>query len=108
LSEIAVIADEDTVVGFRLAGVVRTHVHSDPARTEAFIRDMMTKNVGVVVITHAVAAQIPGFVDRLRREKGRVEPIIVEIPDKGGPLEYDDGLRKMIRRVVGTDMVLEV
>lgn len=107
MSSVVVIGDEDTVTGFRLAGIQETLVHRDVPQTEHFIRETLQRDVGVVIITDRVAAQVGGLLDRLRMEKSRVKPIFVEIPDKRGPLEAEDRLQHLIRRVVGTDITLE-
>jgi V/A-type H+-transporting ATPase subunit F len=107
LNDIVVIGDEDTVVGFRLAGVVDSLVHENPAETDRFIRDCLQRDVGVVVITDRVAAEVSELLGRLRSEKGRVKPIFVEIPDKRGPLEAEDRLQQLVRRVVGAEITLE-
>lgn len=107
MSEILVIGDEDTVTGFRLAGIREGLVHTEPAITERCIREGLQRDVGVVIITDRVAEEVRGLLDRLRREKGRVKPIFVEIPDKRGPLEAEDRLQQLVRRVVGADIRLE-
>ena len=107
MSSVAVVGDEDTVVGFRLAGVRLCQVHAEPADTERFIRETLQADVGVVIITERVASEVRGTIDRLRGEKGRVKPIFVEIPDKRGPMESEDRLQKLVRRVVGTEVTFE-
>jgi V/A-type H+-transporting ATPase subunit F len=107
LNDIVVVGDEDTVTGFRLAGVKDCHVHTNPAETEEFIRNTLQRDVGVVIITDRVASGIRELMNRLRSERGRVRPIFVEIPDKRGPVRGEDMLENLIRRVVGTEVTLE-
>ena len=107
MSSVVVIGDRDTVVGFRLAGISRCHVHDQPSETERFIREALSADVGVVIITERAASEVRGTIDRLRGEKGRVKPIFVEIPDKRGPMTGEDRLQNLIRRVVGVEVSLE-
>ena len=107
MSNIVIIGDEDSVVGFRLAGIREALIHTDARETERFILDALQRDVGVVIITDRAASEVRGLLDRLRMEKGRVKPIFVEIPDKRGPLEAEDRLQQLVRRVVGTDITLE-
>ena len=107
MSEVVVIGDEDTVTGFRLAGIREVLVHADAAATESYIRDSLQRDVGLVIITDRVAEEVRDILDRLRREKGRVKPIFVEIPDKRGPLKAEDRLQQLVKRVVGADITLE-
>ncbi len=107
MSEIAVIGDEDTVVGFRLAGVKDVCIHRDADGTDRYIRESLERDVGVIIITDRCAAEVRGLLDRLRSERTRVKPIFVEIPDKRGPMEGMDGLQRLIRRVVGAEVTLE-
>ena len=107
MSNVVIIGDEDSVVGFRLAGIREALIHTDAREAERFILDALQRDVGVVIITDRAASEVRGLLDRLRMEKGRVKPIFVEIPDKRGPLEAEDRLQQLVRRVVGTDITLE-
>jgi V/A-type H+-transporting ATPase subunit F len=107
LNSIVVVGDEDTVTGFRLAGVKDSLIHESADETERFVRSTLQRDVGVVVITERVASEIRELMERLRGEKGRVRPIFVEIPDKRGPMESEDRLQKLVRRVVGTEVTFE-
>lgn len=107
MNDIVVIGDIDTVVGFRLAGIKDYLVHTDSGETERFIRETLQRDVGVVIITDRVAAEVSDLLGRLRSEKGRVKPIFVEIPDKRGPIVTEDRLQHLVRRVVGAEISLE-
>ncbi len=107
MTEIVVIGDEDTVTGFRLAGVREGLIHTSSAATDAYIRQSLQRDVGLIIITDRAAEEVRDTLDLLRREKGRVKPIFVEIPDKRGPLRAEDRLQQLVRRVVGADITLE-
>lgn len=107
MNDVVVIGDEDTVVGFRLAGIMDSLVHTDPGETERFIRETLQRDVGIVIITDRVAAEVSELLGRLRSEKGRVKPVFVEIPDKRGPIVTEDRLQQLVRRVVGAEISLE-
>jgi V/A-type H+-transporting ATPase subunit F len=105
--KISVIADFDTVVGFRLAGVKEGYAVNSPEEALERLREVVKKeNVGLVIITERLVDKIRGDVDRLLEK--RSFPLLVEIPDKAGPIEKKvDPLKELVRRAVGVDIKIE-
>jgi V/A-type H+-transporting ATPase subunit F len=93
-----VIADEDTVLGFRCAGVAGNAVNS---RTEALaaLKSARDSKAGVVILTQEVAAMMQEEVDALRFGGGL--PIVVEIPGTRGRLAGRKSLSDVIRQAIG-------
>ncbi len=93
------IADEDTVRGFRLAGIEGQTV-STAAETARGLEEAAGRaDVGVVVLTEAVADAIREQVDAFRLERER--PLLVEIPGPSGPSPGRRGLRQVVQAAVG-------
>ncbi len=93
------IADEDTVRGFRLAGVAG-QVVSTPAQAAAAVEQAVAQaDCGIVILTESVAAGIRQQVDAIRLERER--PLIVEIPGPEGPLPGRKSLRQLVQEAVG-------
>lgn len=74
--KIAVIGDEDTVLGFRLAGIQDACVVSESTLSEQVEN---TKNAAMLIVTEPVAEMI----DR-QNLRETVKGTIVQIPDKNG------------------------
>jgi vacuolar-type H+-ATPase subunit F/Vma7 len=93
-----VIADEDTVLGFRCVGVAGNAVNS---RTEALaaLKSARDSKAGVVILTQEVTAMMQEEVDALRFGGGL--PMVVEIPGVRGPLAGRKSLRDVIRQAIG-------
>jgi V/A-type H+/Na+-transporting ATPase subunit F len=93
------IGDEDTVRGFRLAGI-EGHVVTNPLEAEAALQQVVRRrDAGVVIITDAVAAEIRPQVDAVRLECER--PLLVEIPGPQGPVAGRKTLRQLVQEAVG-------
>ena len=74
--EIAVVGDEDTVIGFKLAGISHASIY-DAENAESTVEQY--REASIVIVTEKVAKDL--------EEKGlleRFEGAIAEIPDKGG------------------------
>lgn len=94
------IADEETVRGFRLAGVSGQAVATAAEAAEALAGVAAAgSDCGIVILTDKVAAGIRRQVDVFRLERER--PLIVEIPGPGGPLPGRQGLRRLLQEAVG-------
>lgn len=93
------IADEDTVRGFRLAGVDGQAVASPKEAAEALESTVGRKGLGILIVTDAVAAGIRHEVDAVRA--GRGLPLVVEIPGPEGPMPGRKTLRQFIQEAVG-------
>jgi V/A-type H+-transporting ATPase subunit F len=92
------IADQDTVQGFRLAGVEGEIVASTAEAAAALDQVLNRPDVAVVILTDVVAAQLRGHVDAIRLN--REHPILVEIPapaGKSGRLDFT----RLIQAAVG-------
>jgi len=93
------IGDEDAVLGFGLVGVEGRTVRSSQEAQEAFSSALEDKEVGIVLVTERVAALIRPQVDQYVFT--RSFPLIVEIPDRQGPLEGKPGIREMVNKAIG-------
>jgi len=99
------IADEDTVRGFRLAGVSGC-VATAPADAATAIRQAVAlPDVGIIILTEPVADVIRDQVDAIRLE--REHPLIVEIPGPQGALPDRKGLLQSVRETVGIPIGLQ-
>jgi len=105
--KIVVIGDNTTVTGFRLAGIKQIYVaESIDEAKKALNEAAFDSNVGLIIITER-------FAEGLRKEisyltEGKVIPLIVEIPDKFGPIEEKvDPIKELVKKAVGVEIKFE-
>ena len=94
-----VIADEDTVLGFRYAGVEGEVVESEQEAREVFGRVCRSGRHDIVILTEEVSNSIRDDVNRVRFELQT--PVVVEVPGVAGPTPDRPDLLKLIREAVG-------
>ena len=93
------IADEDTVRGFRLAGVAGEAVSDADGAVAAVRRAAAMPGLGLLVVTDVVASEAQAEIDRIRMEC--VQPLIAEIPGPEGPMAGRKTLREFVQEAVG-------
>jgi vacuolar-type H+-ATPase subunit F/Vma7 len=93
-----VIGDEDTVVGFRFAGVAGTVVEGREEALRA-LNEAMERQEAIVIIAEPVANTIREEISRIRYYEAL--PLIVEVPGRQGPLGEAPPLFRLIRESVG-------
>lgn len=94
-----VIGDEETVLGFRLAGVEGEVADTPESLRDALDRAFQKEDLGVIIIPERLAAKIRQDVDRYVYKT--TFPLIIEIPDRLGPLEDRGSVRDLIQAAVG-------
>ena len=97
-----VIADEHTVTGFKLVGLDGEVVESADETREALDKAFASSEIGIVLITEKIAALV-----REEMEEyvfGRTFPLLIEIPDRTGPMEGRQSIREMVRSAVGVNI----
>ncbi len=96
------IADEETVRGFRLAGI-GTYAAQEPQQAVDAINDAAAlPDCGVLIITETVADWIRPQVEMIRME--RDHPLIVEIPGPEAQTPGRRGLRELVESAVGVSV----
>ena len=93
-----VIGDDDTVLGFRYAGL-RGQAVSDEHQARLALQQAIRADVPIVIITDVAAQMIQDDVNEIRFEART--PIIVEVPTRSGPVEGRPSLMELIREAVG-------
>jgi V/A-type H+-transporting ATPase subunit F len=93
------IADEDTVRGFRLAGVTGVVATAAADAVAAVESAAAQPDCGIIILTEKVADAIRPLVDKIRFERER--PLIVEIPGPEGALSGRKNLRQLVQEAVG-------
>ena len=94
-----IIGDEDTILGFGMVGVQGRAVENQEDAEAAFKNVLEDKEIGIIIITERIAQLIRTTVDRyLFRERF---PLIVEIPDRTGPVSGRMGIREMVNAAIG-------
>jgi V/A-type H+-transporting ATPase subunit F len=94
-----VIGDEDTVLGFRHAGVQGRVVQDSKEAAEVLDDVFQAGDQSIIIITEKLAESIRSHITDLRF--GTALPLIVEIPGPEGPSEASPDLMEMIRDAVG-------
>ncbi len=95
-----VIGDDETVVGFRFAGVEGTVVE-DAAAAMAALAKAVEEQVAVLIIPERVAGWVRQEIDRMRF--GLELPLVVEVPGQEGPRAQVPSLFRLIREVIGIE-----
>ncbi|MCK4375048.1 MAG: V-type ATP synthase subunit F [Candidatus Brocadiae bacterium] len=102
-----VVADEDTVAGFRYVGIPGVVV-ADAEQAAAELDRLARSQAELIVITtEQIADTVREKVSAIRflvpsgAEGREALPLIVEIPGPQGPSEKSPSLMKMIREAVG-------
>ena len=97
-----IIGGDDAVLGFGMVGVEgRVAETADEAR-DALQEALNDKQVGIVIITEPVAEMIRPLVDRYVFSQSF--PLIVEVPDRQGPLEGRPSLRELVNQAIGINL----
>jgi len=102
--KIVAIADSDTVVGLRFAGVKDSYpVETSEEAREALHKVFQDESVGLIILTEKLGDQLRGIIADYTSQ--HTFPVVVEIPDKRGTEKgRRDPLRDIIRRAVGIDL----
>ena len=102
--KIAAIADPDTVIGLKLAGVKDSYPVETADEAEQALRKVtQDQNVGLIIFTEKLADKIRKTIAEFTSQ--RTVPVVVEIPDKRGiETGRRDPLMDMIRRAVGIEL----
>lgn len=96
--------DGDMITGFSLIGIKDLHI-VPPERSAAervFKKIASDKNIGIILISHAVAEVIRDVITRTNETK-KIIPVIVEVPDKGQSAEFDP-FEDLIKKAVGVSI----
>ena len=80
--KILVIADPNTSLAFALAGI-DTRVVQSPAEIPDILQGLDRHSISLVLISEALAGENRATIERMVLEPGG--PLILEIPDIGGP-----------------------
>ena len=91
-------SDEDTLTGFRLAGVEGTLVENEEALRAAFDFARKEETVGIALVTRSLSTAYPNAV---LEEKKRTGLLITEIPDMKNPDSGTDSITAYVRDAVG-------
>ncbi|HVL48688.1 MAG TPA: V-type ATP synthase subunit F [Candidatus Thermoplasmatota archaeon] len=99
---IAVIGDEDFVLGFQLAGIRRAEKAETPEEFTAAVDKVLTgpKDVGILIVN---AKDVPGLAPNVRRRLSEsIDPVVIQMGGEAG-----GDLREKVKRAIGIDLYKE-
>lgn len=103
-SSIAVIADPDTVTGFKLGGIKKGYPVKDMEEARTRLEELFKQEFSIIITTEKIGDELRETIDKLTGTS--TLPMIIEVPDKTGPTERaTDPIRELIKRVIGVEMV---
>ena len=100
--KMAALCDNDTAVGFRLAGIQDLFVPNRNAK-ELWNKICERDDIGILFITEEIAEDLGKYLKEFRLSHDI--PIIVEIPDKKGRMkDHIDFISQLIKKAVGVEI----
>lgn len=100
--KLAALCDNDTAVGFRLAGVQELFVPNGNVK-ELWNQISEREDIGILFVTEKVSEDLGKYLKDFRIRNNI--PIIVEIPDKKGRIkDHVDFVKHLIKKAVGIEI----
>ncbi len=93
------IGDEETILGLSLVGVKGKVVKTSDEMITAFNEVIKDKNIGIILITEKFAKMSKKTIDDFIFKESF--PLIIEIPDRNGPLPDRKSIDDIIKDSVG-------
>jgi len=93
------IGDEITVLGYSLIGINGVVVKNSEEAADALKKATSDRDIGIILITQKIADEIQPLVDAAKTEMPI--PVVLEIPDRKGPMEGKESALNMVRRLIG-------
>ena len=97
--KILLIGDETTVLGYSLVGIRGVVVNNGEEAAGALEIAAQDPGVGIVLITQRIASEIQPLVDEAKLKM--TTPIVLEIPDRHGPIEDRESALNIVQRLTG-------
>ena len=97
--KILLIGDEFTVLGYSLVGIRGLEVNNKQEAADALKKATQDPDVGIVLITQRIASEIQSLVDEAKLKMAT--PIVLEIPDRHGPVEGRESALDIVQRLMG-------
>ena len=94
-----IIGDEDAVLGFNMVGVGGQAVKNQKEAENAFQHAIDDKEIGIIIIAERIAELIRPIVDKYIFTAKF--PLIIEIPDREGPITGKSNIREMVNEAIG-------
>ena len=99
---IAVIGDWESVMGFRALGL-DTYPVTSLEEARKTVHDLAKTDCAVIYLTETLAKDMPDVLDRYKDE---IQPAIILIPGREGPLGLGQtALKAAVERAVGSDIL---
>jgi V/A-type H+-transporting ATPase subunit F len=93
------VGDEETVRGFRLAGVDGQVVSSAQQAEQVLTALQTDRSCGLVILTQAISQMVPEVFGRFRSSPR--PPLVVEVPGPAGPQAGHRSLQALMQEAVG-------
>jgi V/A-type H+-transporting ATPase subunit F len=97
--EFYIIGDQDTVLGFSLAGIEGRGVKDSREALDVLKETLEKPEIGILLITERIAHELRADIDAIMIE--RKFPLIIEIPDMEGPLEERVTISDLVKSAIG-------
>ena len=94
-----IIGDQDTVLGFNLVGIEGEVVSTTEEVQTSLKKAFQMEGLGIIIISERLASLVRDEVDQYFYKTSF--PLIIEIPDRLGPMERKGSIRDVIRKAVG-------
>jgi V/A-type H+-transporting ATPase subunit F len=100
--KIAVVGDQDSVLGFRALGL-EVHSVDNVDQAKKVVHDLARDNCAIIYLTEQLAAQMQ---PEIARYKDMLTPAIILIPGKEGSLGIGmANVKTAVERAVGADIL---
>lgn len=107
MGKIAVVADKDTAMLFKLGGIRHSYAAESQEGAEKVIKEIMEDgNFSVIILSEKFAEAVQPLLTRIM--KTQKYPITITIPDRKGPIEKEvDPVFEIIKEALGVELKIK-